>query len=139
MNLKRSKVDMIEDEMIMNKIYILRGKKVMIDEDLAILYNSGSAKLKNIIRRNTLCFPDDFMFKLNHLDFESLKMQNSTILRPYPDTEFPLAFTEQGLAMLFGLVKGARSIAINIRIIRIFTLIRRVLPDAPELHNLKCN
>ena len=133
MNSKGSQENMIADEMIMNRIYVLRGMKVMIDEDLALLYKVGSAKIKTLIGKNSDRFPEDFMFPLNKEDYQSLRCQDSTVKRNSVTDNFPLAFTEQGLAMLSGLVKGSRSIAVNIRIIRIFTLIRQHLPDYPEL------
>ena len=133
MNMKGSQENMIADEMIMNRIYVLRGKKVMIDEDLALLYKIGAVKIRTLINKNTDRFPDDFMFPLNREDYQSLKRQDSTVKRHLSTDDFPLAFTEQGLAMLAGLVKTARSVTVNIRIIRIFTLIRQVLPDYPEL------
>jgi hypothetical protein len=133
MNNKGSQAGMITDEMIMNRIYVLRGRKVMIDEDLALLYKAGILRIRTLIVKHADRFPEDFMFKLNQEDFTSLKLQDTSVKRKAPDKGFPLALTEQGLAMLSGLVKGSRPIAVNIRIIRIFTLIRQVLPDYPEL------
>jgi len=133
MNSKGSQQNMIADEMIMNRIYVLRGMKVMIDEDLALLYKVGSVKIKTLISKNSDRFPEDFMFPLNKDEYKSLRCQDSSVKRSSLTDDFPLAFTEQGLAMLSGLVKGSRSVAVNIRIIRIFTMIRQYMPDYPEL------
>lgn len=133
MNSKGSKQNVIADEMIMNRIYVLRGMKVMIDDDLASLYKVGAIRIRSILGKYPDRFPDDFMFLLNQKDYQSLCRQDSTVARPVERDGLPVAFTEQGLAMLAGLVKGGRSVEVNIRIIRIFTLIRQVSPDYPEL------
>lgn len=124
---------MVTDEMIINRIYVLRGQKVMIDADLAALYQVDSAKLKALVTKNTICFPGDFMFQLTIDDYQSLRSQDSNRARQTLVRNFPRAFTEQGLAMLSGLLKTEEAIQVNIRIIRIFTLIRQILPDYPEL------
>jgi len=132
MNSKGSKQDVIADEMIMNRIYVLRGTKVMIDEDLALLYKVGAVRIRALLGKNTERFPEDFMFPLSLKDYQALCRQDS-LSRPEMPEEFPVALTEKGLAMLAGLVKGGRSIEVNIRIIRIFALIRQVLPDDLDL------
>lgn len=133
MNSKGSQEEMIADEMIMNRIYVLRGMKVMIDEDLALLYKVALARIKTLISKNSDRFPEDFMFPLNKEDYQSLKYQDPGVARSELEEGLQLAFTEQGLAMLSGMMTGRRPVAINIRIIRMFTLIRQVLPDYPEL------
>lgn len=131
---KDRKEDAVTDEMIMNHIYVLRGQKVMIDLDLAKLYQLGINRIRTILDRNTIRFPADFMFKVSEEDELCLIRQDSEI-KLKPETGFtPLAFTEQGLGMLAGLLNGERTIAVNIRIIRIFALIRQIVPDFPELY-----
>ena len=122
----------VTDGMIINRIYVLRGQKVMIDADLAELYQLETTKLKTLITKNTERFPPDFMFEMSREDYQSLKAQDSTVIRKPLVKYFPNAFTEQGLAMLSGLLKTGRSVDVNLKIIRIFSMIRQVLPDYPE-------
>ncbi|MBB5619211.1 hypothetical protein HDE69_000247 [Pedobacter cryoconitis] len=131
---KDRKEDVVTDEMIMNHIYVLRGQKVMIDLHLAKLYQLGNSRVRTVVSRNTTRFPADFMFKVSEEDELSLIRQDSEIKRNPRLRASPIAFTEQGLAMLAGLLNGERAIAVNIRIIRIFTLIRQIVPDFPELY-----
>ncbi|RAJ22179.1 ORF6N domain-containing protein [Pedobacter cryoconitis] len=131
---KDRKEDGVTDEMIMNHIYVLRGQKVMIDLDLVKLYQLENSGVRTIVNRNTSRFPADFMFKLNEEDELSLVRQDSEISAGHRIMVTPIAFTEQGLAMLAGLMKSKRAIAVSIRIIRIFTLIRQIVPDFPELY-----
>jgi len=126
--------DRVTDEMIMNHIYVLRGQKVMIDTDLAKLYQFEDSKIRTMIKKNAERFPDDFVFRLNGEDELSLIRQNSSIKQRSTLKASPIAFTEQGLSMLSGMLKSKQAIAINIRIIRIFSLIRQILPDFPELY-----
>jgi len=133
MNDNKSLNHAIADELIMNRIYVLRGKKVMIDEDLALLYHVDVAKIRVLLRKHPERFPEDFQFTLNPQEHGSLQLQDSTVSRVLQNEEFPIALTEQGLSMLSGMIKSDRSVAVNVRIIRIFTLIRQVLPDYPEL------
>jgi len=131
---KEIQEDRVTDEMIMNRIYVLRGQKVMIDTDLARLYLIGNHKIRTILKKNSGRFPDDFMFSLNSEDELSLIRQDSELKHKSRRRASPIAFTEQGLSMLSGLLKSKQAIAVNIRIIRIFSLIRQILPDFPELY-----
>jgi len=133
MNTKGAGDNMVTDEMIMNRIYVLRGQKVMIDTDLASLYKIETGRLRTLAEKNASHFPGDFMFVLRPEDYSSLKQQDSSVKRAAIVRRMPAAFTEQGLAMLSGLVKSERAVVVNIRIIRIFTMIRQLLPDYPEL------
>lgn len=126
--------DRVTDEMIMNHIYVLRGQKVMIDTDLAKLYQFEDSKIRTMIKKNAERFPADFVFSLNGEDELSLIRQDSSVKQRSKLKASPIAFTEQGLSMLSGMLKSKRAIAINIRIIRIFSLIRQILPDFPELY-----
>ena len=135
-DMQYKKEDVVTDEMIMNHIYVLRGQKVMIDLDLARLYQLrlGNSGVRSVVSRNVTRFPADFMFKVSEEDELCLIRQDSE-LNLKPETGFtPLAFTEQGLGMLAGLLNSKRAIAVNIRIIRIFALIRQIVPDFPELY-----
>jgi len=133
MSKKGSKDMMIAEGMIMDRIYVLRGKKVMIDEDLASLYHWEADRLKALLAKNKMRFPDDFMFKLNSDDYKLLKSQDKDVDSRQFNGDYPLALTERGLAMLAGLVKTNRPVAVHICIIRMFTQLRDLLPDYPEL------
>jgi len=117
---------MIPDELVMNKIYIIRGKKVMLDEDLAELYQVETKRLNEQVRRNNDRFPDDFMFKLTKKEFENLKSQIATSSWG-GRRKLPLAFTEQGVSMLSGVLNSETAIRVHIQIIRIFTRMREMI------------
>jgi len=123
---KRSNELMIPDELVMNKIYIIRGKKVMLDEDLAELYQVETKRLNEQVRRNNDRFPDDFMFKLTKKEFENLKSQIATSSWG-GRRKLPLAFTEQGVSMLSGVLNSETAIRVHIQIIRIFTRMREMI------------
>lgn len=116
----------VPDETIINKIYFIRGKKVMLDRDLAELYNVTTSNLNKAVKRNLKRFPDDFMFQLSEEEFKNLVFQNGT--SSWGGTRKPpYAFTEQGVAMLSGVLNSDTAIEVNIRIIRIFTKLRELL------------
>lgn len=113
-------------EIIMSKIYLIRGIKVMLDMDLAELYGVETKVLKQAVRRNIERFPGDFMFELTREELNSLRSQIVTSNRG--GTRYlPLAFTEQGLAMLSSVLNSRQAILLNIEIIRIFTRLREML------------
>lgn len=121
----------VPDEIVMGKIYNIRESKVMLDIDLAELYEVETKYLKRQVRRNIDRFPEDFMFELNKEEFENLRCQNGT--SSYGTSSWggsrymPMAFTEQGVAMLSSVLNSTRAIQVNIQIIRIFTRMREVL------------
>lgn len=119
----------IADEVIMNKIYLIRGKKVMLDKDLAQLYGVETKYLKRQVKRNWIRFPDDFMFELNQKEFKNWRSQFGTSnLNDKMGLRYaPYAFTEQGVSMLSSVLNSSIAIGVNIRIIRIFTRLREVL------------
>jgi phage regulator Rha-like protein len=123
---KAGKSIAVADEAIINKIYFLRDKKVMMDRDLAELYDVTTGNLNKAVKRNLKRFPDDFMFQLTETEFKNLIFQNGT--SSWGGTrKMPFAFTEQGVAMLSGVLNSERAIEVNIRIIRIFTKLREML------------
>lgn len=123
---------MLPDEEVMNKIYFIRGQKVMLDEDLAQLYQIETKRLKEAVKRNMDRFPEDFMFKLTDNEFESLRPQIATSKRG--GTRYlPFAFSEQGVAMLSSVLNSIVAIQVNIRIIRIFTKMRAMLLTNREI------
>jgi hypothetical protein len=116
----------VPDEIVMTKIYNIRECKVMLDIDLAELYEVETKYLKRQVRRNIDRFPEDFMFELNKEEFENLRCQIGT--SSWGGIRYmPMAFTEQGVAMLSSVLNSARAIKVNIQIIRIFTRMREVL------------
>jgi len=125
---KALKVPIIPDELLINKIYLIRGQKVMIDRDLAELYQVETRILNQAIRRNIDRFPKDFMFQLTEKEFENWKSQivisNSEKMGL---RKRPLAFTEQGVAMLSSILNSETAIRVNIQIIRVFTKMRGLL------------
>ena len=122
----------IPDEIVMNKIYLIRGQKVMLDLHLAELYQVDTKRLNQQVKRNIKRFPSDFMFQLSEKEFEILKSQIVTSSWG-GKRKLPLVFTEQGVAMLSGVLNSDRAISVNIQIMRIFTRIRQVLMDNTEL------
>ena len=121
-----AKVSAVPDEVIVNKIYYIRGKKVMLDRDLAELYNVTTGNLNKAVMRNLKRFPEDFMFQLDDQEVKNLIFQNG--ISSWGGTrKAPYAFTEQGVAMLSGILTSDVAIEVNIRIIRIFTKLREML------------
>jgi hypothetical protein len=115
-----------EDEEIISKIYFIRDKKIMLDKDLAELYDVTTGNLNKAVKRNLKRFPEDFMFQLTEAEFKNLIFQSGT--SSWGGTrKMPYGFTEQGVAMLSGVLNSDRAIEVNIRIIRIFTKLREML------------
>jgi len=108
---------------VQNKIYNIRDKQVMLDFDLAEMYQIDTKRLKEQVKRNIKRFPSDFMFQLSNVEFESLRSQIATSNRG-GNRYLPFAFTEQGVAMLSGLLNTDTAIQVNIAIMRAFVAIR---------------
>ena len=118
----------VPEEIIMNKIYLIRDQKIMLDRDLAELYGVLTGNLNKAVKRNIKRFPEDFMFQLTKEEFDNLKFQFGT--SSWGGTRnLPYAFTEQGVAMLSGILNSDRAINVNIQIMRIFTRVRQLLTD----------
>lgn len=110
---------------IKNMIYLIRDQKVMLDSDLANLYNVETKRLNEQVKRNIKRFPLDFMFQLTISEFESLKSQIATSKEGRGGKQkLPYVFTENGVAMLSGILNSDRAINVNISIMRIFTKLR---------------
>jgi hypothetical protein len=123
-----SKSLVIPDEVIISKIYMVRGQKVMIDRDLAELYGVETKRLKEAVRRNIERFPDDFMFEMNKNEFESWRSEKVSSSGDKQGLRYaPFCFTEQGVTMLSCILNSSTAIAVNIRVIRIFTKLREVI------------
>lgn len=122
----------IPEEVVISKIYNIRSQKVMLDKDLAELYNVETKQLKRAVRRNIDRFPQDFMFELSDQEFQSLRSHFGTSKRG--GTRYsPMAFTEQGVAMLSSVLNSDRAIKVNIQIIRAFLKLRKMKLSHEEL------
>jgi hypothetical protein len=122
----------IPGEYLASKIYLIRGQKVMLDMDLAELYGVETKYLKRAVRRNMDRFPEDFMFELSSNEFENLRCQFGT--SSWESTRYaPMAFTEQGIAMLSSVLNSQQAIAVNIQIIRVFVRMRELIQTNKKL------
>jgi hypothetical protein len=122
----------VPTDQIVSKIYWLRGVKVMLDRDLAALYEVETRILKRNVRRHRKRFPADFMIELTPEEFSALRSQFGISNRG--GTRYmPMAFTEQGVAMLSGLLNSDRAIAVNIQIMRAFVQLRQMVAENADL------
>ena len=118
------------DERIMDKIYLIRDQKVMLDRDLAELYGVETKRLKEAVKRNLFRFPEDFMFELTKEEFTNWRSQFATSNSDRIGLRYsPMAFTEHGVLMLSSVLNSKKAINVNIQIMRIFTRIRQMLTD----------
>lgn len=121
---------------IAQKIYFIRGQKVMLDSELAALYGVPTGTLNQAVKRNLERFPADFMFQLNEIESEFLRSQ-IVILEPhYRETHWkylPHVFTEQGVAMLSCLLKSPTAVRVNIEIMRAFVMLREMIATNKDL------
>ncbi len=132
-----TKIDgMIPIERIASQIYLIRGQTVMLDQDLAALYRVETRALNQAVSRNRSRFPEDFMFRLSLEEYRALRSQNVILdgsgrgkHRKYA----PRAFTQEGVAMLSGVLRSKRAVEVNIAIMRTFVRLRQVLATDEEL------
>ena len=117
---------LVPEAVIMSKIYLIRDQKVMLDADLAELYEVETRRLNEQVKRNIERFPDDFMFQLTKEEFEHLKSQIATSSWG-GRRKLPFAFTEHGVLMLSSVLNSNRAIRVNIQIMRIYTRIRQMM------------
>lgn len=128
----KNKIAIVSSEMIERSIFVIRGYKVMLDADLAKLYGVETKALNRAVKRNADRFPKDFMFQLTASEIISLRCQNGT--SSWGGKRYlPHAFTEQGVAMLSGVLKSKRAINVNIEIMRAFVKMRKMLISHEEL------
>ena len=128
-------------EVIAAKIFVIRGKKVMLDRDLAKLYGAAAKRLNEQVKRNSRRFPEDFMFQLSWEERESLRSQIATLNNAKTKASrrgkhikyLPYVFTEQGVAMLSSVLNSERAIQVNILIMRAFTKLREILLTHKDL------
>jgi hypothetical protein len=117
---------------MMHGIASLREMRVILDQDLAVLYGVSTKALVQAVKRNAARFPDDFMFQLSREEFDNLRSQTVTSSwggRRYP----PYAFTEQGVAMLSAVLQSPRAVAVSIEIVRVFVRLRKLLSTHDDL------
>lgn len=121
-------------ERIQRAIYLLRGEKVILDRDLAILYGVTTGNLNKAVKRNHGRFPSDFMFQITTEEAANLRFQIGSSSSGYGGRRyFPYAFTEQGVAMLSSVLRSERAVQVNIAIVRAFVQLRQVLKNHADL------
>jgi hypothetical protein len=120
-------------EAVERRILLVRGQKVMLDADLAALYGVETKALKRAVIRNLDRFPDDFMFQVSPQEFQALRRQFGTLKRGQHAKYLPYAFTEQGVAMLSGVLKSLRAVQANVAIMRAFVRMRQAIETHREL------
>ena len=120
-------------ESIQRRILVIRNEKVMIDRDLAELYGVETKQLKRAVRRNIDRFPADFMFELTKEEYDSLRCQIGTLKRGEHTKYLPMAFTEQGVAMLSSAINSKQAIEVNILIMRAFVQLRKMISSHKDL------
>jgi hypothetical protein len=124
--------NLLNEQLIISKIYFIRDKKVMLDKDLAELYQVETKVFNQSVKRNMSRFPTDFMFQLTEAEFENLRSQFVT--SSWGGARYlPYAFTEQGVAMLSSVLKSEVAIQVNIQIIRLFTRMRELLSTSQDI------
>ncbi len=124
----------VPSELIERRILLIRGQKVMLDQDLATLYGVPTKRLKEQVRRNLKRFPPDFMFELSDEEFAALRSHFATSKIRRGGTRYrPYAFTEQGVAMLSSVLNSDRAIEVNIAIMRAFVRLREILATHKDL------
>ncbi len=126
---KQKNMAFFSDDVLIQKIHVIRNQKVMVDRDLAELYGVETKHLKQSVRRNISRFPEDFMFELTENEFLGLRSQfvTSNPTERGGNRYLPMVFTEQGVTMLSCILNSERAIVVNIQLIRIFTKLRQIL------------
>lgn len=119
-------------------VLFVRGEKVMLDADLAMLYRVRTGSLNRAVKRNSSRFPGDFMFRLTRQEWDNLKWQSGISRHSTSETHggrrgFPYVFTEQGIAMLSSVLRSARAVEVNIAIMRTFVQLRRLMDSNRDL------
>jgi len=130
----KSKETMIPtEEAMINKIYYIRGHKVMLDKDLAVLYGARPIALRQQVKRNIERFPSSFMFQLTEEEVELMVSQNVIPSKMYLGGHLPYAFTEHGVLMLANVLKSEQAITVSIRLIEIFVKLREFLSTHKDI------
>jgi hypothetical protein len=124
---------LIPDEIVMNKILVLRGKRIMIDKDIAELYGVTTKRLNEQVKRNEKRFPEDFMFQLSQVEKDEVVANCDHLKSLKFSPNLPFAFTEHGAVMLASVLNNERAIEVNIQIVRIFTQLREMLLTSKDI------
>lgn len=124
---------LISQEIIEQKIFLIRRQKVMLDKDLAVLYAAKPIRLREQVKRNINRFPEDFMFQLDEKEIDFMVSQNAIPSRKYLGGYRPYVFTEQGVAMLSTVLNSECAIQVNIAIMRAFVKLRQMFSTHKEL------
>lgn len=126
--------DLVPVEVIERRVYLIREQKVMVDADLAELYQVPTKSLNLAVRRNSMRFPEDFMFQLSQEEAGSLRFQTETLKTGRGGRRYlPYVFTEQGIAMLSSVLKSDRAVLVNIAIMRAFVKLREIMSTHKDL------
>ena len=125
--------NLVPQDVIANKILLIRGRKVLLDKDLAELYGVKPIRLREQVKRNIKRFPEDFMFKLTKEETDLLVSQFAIPSKKHLGGYLPYVFTEQGVAMLSSVLNSERAIMVNIQIMRAFTKLREMLNGHADL------
>jgi hypothetical protein len=131
--MKTSKLPNISEDFLMNKIYILRGQKIMLDRDLAELYGTPTKRLREQVKRNLSRFPKNFMFQLTKAEVQIMVSQNAIPSLQHLGGTLPYAFTEHGILMLANILKSDKAIKMSVRIIEIFVKMRELLSTHKDI------
>ena len=131
--IEKQNLSLIPQEVIESKILVFRGKKVMLDRDLAFLYDVPTKVFNQAVKRNIKRFPEDFMFQLTKEEYKSLRSQFVTLKRGQHSRYLPHVFTEHGILMLSSVLNSERAIQVNIQIMRTFTKMREILLNYKDL------
>jgi phage regulator Rha-like protein len=123
----------VSEEKILNKIYLIRGKKVMLDRDLAILYGVRSIRLREQVKRNAERFPPNFIFQLTKDEVDFMVSQNAIPSKQHLGGYLPYAFTEHGVLMLSNVLKGYTAIEVSVRIVEVFVKMREMLSTHKDI------
>jgi len=126
-------MDAISTEVIATRIFVIRGKRVMLDRDLAELYGAKAIALRQQVKRNRERFPDDFMFQLTTEETSVLVSQNVIPSVKHLGGYLPYVFTQEGIAMLSSVLNSERAIKVNIAIMRAFVKLRQMMLTHKEL------
>ena len=124
---------LVQVEAVTEKILNIRGKRVMLARDLAMLYGVTTGNLNKAVKRNIDRFPEDFMFQLKKEEYNALRFQNGILKKGQHAKYMPYAFTEQGVAMLSSVLRSKKAVQINIGIIRAFVRLRQMLTENEAL------
>lgn len=116
----------MEPDVIKNRIYEVRGRRIMLDFDLAALYEVETRILNQAVRRNSDIFPDDFMFRLTKNEWDMLSQIVMTYPAKRPKTALPLAFTEHGVTMLANVIKSKKARQVSVAVVRAFIALKQL-------------